>query len=484
MLKSRMNILSLRGQSRSFLSICTLFFAVFTAISCSKDEGTKDTQEFVVAFETASMNFGPEETTGEIKIVFSRPATENGSLEIVFEPHNLVYGTDFTTVPAAENGVLVVPVESGASQTSFTFNKLTTNPTDQEPEKSVEFSFGKINLPNGIANGNTTLLVSYSESASLGGNFAPNVGGPNEPNQVYVDLSGQTETVVRRDTWDLKFYSGNEFRVKLNASLFMMAAELPTVNLDDITEEDVQNLKTQMQFLVVGSEEFVDDPSGNINETAISEISIAPDENKVYLLKMGYEIGTDVPENGSVAISGESRGWKKIRILREGNNYVLHYADLNSTTHQEISISKDMTHNFTFFSFASQNTVSVAPVNWDLNFSTFTEVEAYPTGGFTAYGYSDYAKTNVQSKVKAYQVMTDQISYQDFSATNVQAANFDLDQRSIGANWRDVFEGSVFSDRFYVLQDSDGNRYKLRFISMVDEDGVRGYPRFEYRLLN
>ncbi|HET8838253.1 MAG TPA: HmuY family protein [Flavobacteriaceae bacterium] len=451
---------------------------------CSKDESTKDTQKFVVAFESPSLNFAPEETSEEITIVFSQAAPENGSLEIVFEPHNLVYGTDFTTIPAAENGIVVVPVENGTSQASFTFNKLTANPTDQEPEKSVEFSFGKINLTNGIANGNTTLLVSYSESASLGGNFAPNVGGPNEPNQVYVDLSGQTETIVRRDTWDLKFYSGNEFRVKLNSSLFMMAAELPTTNLDDISESDVQNLKTQMQFLVVGSEEFVDDPNGSITETAISEISIAPEENKVYLLKMGYEIGTDMPENGSVAISGESRGWKKIRILREGNNYVLQYADLNSTTHQEFTISKDAVHNFTFFSFETESVVEIAPENWDLNFSTFTEVEEFPTGGLTAYGYSDYAKTNVQSNVKAYQVLTTETSYQNFSSADIQVGNFDLDQRAIGANWRDVFEGTVFPDRFYVLQDSDGNRYKLRFITMVNEDGVRGYPKFEYQLLN
>lgn len=459
----------------------------FFAIGCSKDDETLGDSQFVVAFEKQSVSFSSDENSREINVVFSADAPQNGSVQIVFDTENLVYATDFTTVPPAENGIIALSVETGTAQTSFIFNKLTTNPAEGEPEKSVTFTFGEIGFPNGISQGNTSLLVAYSESASLGGNFSPNVGGPNEPNQVYVDLSGQSEMVVRRDKWDLKFYSGDEFRVKLNSSLYMMAAELQTTDIDAITETDVQNLQLEMAFLVEGSNEFVDDPSGNLNETAIAEISATPSENKVYLLKMGNEIGTETPENGSVAVAGAERGWMKIRILREENGYTLQYADLNATSHQEISISKDDTFNFVFFSLVSESIVNVEPVseNWDLCFTTFTEVLELPTGGLTAYGFSDYTKTNVLANVKAYRVSTDDFAYENFMASDVVEENFETDQRTLGSSWRKVTPPDRFliDTIFYVIKDADGNRYKLKFTALFNENGERGYPAFEYELL-
>lgn len=465
------------------LVLLTLFMA-----GCSKDDESGTQNEFVVAFEKQSLSFSSEENALDINLVFSNSASQNGSLQIVFQPHNLTYGTDFTTVPAANNGIIELSVEAGTLGTSFAFHKLTPNPTGDEPEKSVEFSFGKINLPNGTTQGNTTILVSYSENASLGGSFSPNVGGPNEPNQVYVDLSAQTETVVRRDVWDLGFYSGDEFRVKLNSSLYMMAAELETTDIDAVTETDVTSLQSQMAFTVAGSNEFVDHPSGDINQTVIAGISPTIEENKVYLVKMGHEIGTETPSAGSVAVAGEERGWMKIRILRDGNGYLLQYADLNASTHQEISISKSAGFNFTFFSFATEAVVPIEPAkeNWDLCFTVFTEVEELSsTDELTAYGYSDYVKTNVLTKTKAYRISTEDFSYEDFSLNDVAEEDFEITQQIIGSSWRNVFPPDRFliDNIFYIIKDSDGNTYKLKFTALMDENGLRGHPKFEYDLL-
>jgi hypothetical protein len=79
--------------------------------------------------------------------------------------------------------------------------------------------------------------------------------------------------------------------------------------------------------------------------------------------------------------------------------------------------------------------------------------------------------------------MTEDIAYQDFTSSNIDNSLYEIDQRVIGANWRDVFNG-LFNERFYIIQDTDGNTYKLKFTSMVNENGVRGYPKFEYQILN
>jgi hypothetical protein len=466
-----------------FLALLVLAFW-----GCSKDDDNSVTSEFVVAFENPSLSFSNGETEREIKLVFSGAATQNGMLQLVFDLTNMDYGTDFTTTPSAIDGVIEIPITAGSSGTTFLFDKLTPNPTEGKPEKSVEFSIAEVGLPGGKTQGNTTILVSYSENASLGGSFAPSVGGPNEPNQVYVDLSAQTETAIRRDVWDLAFYSGENFRVKLNASLYMMAAELQTTDIDAVTPNDAASLQPQMAFTVAGSNEFVDHPSGDIAKTVIAEISATPEENKVYLLKMGNEIGTDTPNPESVAVAGEERGWMKIRVLREGDNYILQYADLNSTTHKEVSISKSPGFNFTFFSLVNEKVANVEPVkeNWDLCFTVFTEVEELNSKGeLTAYGYSDYVKTNVLAQTQAYRVSTDDFSYDEFSIENLSEGNFEIDQQTIGSSWRNVIppDRILFNDIFYVLKDSAGNIYKLRFTALMDENGERGHPEFEYELL-
>ena len=56
-------------------------------------------------------------------------------------------------------------------------------------------------------------------------------------------------------------------------------------------------------------------------------------------------------------------------------------------------------------------------------------------------------------------------------------------QNIIGSNWRDVFTSTVTVDVFYILKDVNENYYKIRFLDLVNTDGERGYPRFEYTLL-
>jgi len=81
----------------------------------------------------------------------------------------------------------------------------------------------------------------------------------------------------------------------------------------------------------------------------------------------------------------------------------------------------------------------------------------------------------------------DTFTYDDFTATDVVAANFTTDQRSLGSSWRNGGgPGSLPSLKdnvFYVVNDTDGNMYKLKFLALTNEDGERGHPEFIYSLL-
>lgn len=324
-----------------------------------------------------------------------------------------------------------------------------------------------------------------------GAAIAPEVGGSNEPNQVYIDLSTNTATSVKRDSWDLGFYSGSEFKVVINGSIFMAVAPIDATDIDAIssTTEEVLNLQPQV---AVGTFEasnlaFIDNPNGDISETAITTIADNEDSNVVYLVNLGFEVGTEAATTGSVAISGNSRGWKKIRILKEGTSYLLQYANLDDTTHKEITISKDADYNFTFFSFNTEAIVNVEPkaTDWDLNFTVFTnKIE-----GFGSYGYSDYVVNNTKANTNAYLLDSevDTFTYDNFTLTDIISANFLNDQRGIGSSWRNGGgPGSLPSLKenvFYVVSDTDGNYYKLKFLALTNDAGTRGYPKFIYSLL-
>lgn len=477
-------------KTKLIFNFTILLFSGLILLGCSEDDDLWGSNEFVAAFKSPSESMESQQSEIEIEIVFSETTVSEGWLTVEFQSNNLNYGEgeDFTVNPVVEEGVIVIPIQKNSEGVSFKVKRLTE--VLPEENKFVEFSIASIEMPgkNTRIQGNKTLLLSFSETAALGGAISPNLGGANEPNQVYLELRSKKETTIRRDIWDLGFYSGNEFRVKLNSSLFMFAGKLSSTDITEVSMSEIESIKAKMIFLTEGSNQLVDAPSGELSGTAMDEISANNNENHVYLLKLGNEIGTNTPEPGGVAIAGPERGYKKIRVLRQGDDYILQYADLNETNYQEILIPKTNGYNFTFFSLNTQEIVSVEPSahRWDLNFTVKTEVEALPGEGYTAYGYSDYVETNSLANVKAYRVYTDEINYEDFTFNDISEPKFELNQRTIGASWRKVTppDKYVYDNIYYIIEDAEGNYYKLKFTALENENGVRGYPQFKYDLLN
>jgi hypothetical protein len=326
---------------------------------------------------------------------------------------------------------------------------------------------------------------------------APTVGGPNQPNQVYFDLSSNTENLKQRDSWDLGFSTGSDFRVIINGSIKMAVKQLNTTDITEVQTVDESVAVGYSTFATLG---YVDNPTGILTGagsgegTAIAEISDNAEDNKVYLVNLGYEVETVLPASG-VDLDGDARGWKKIRITKQGNNYVLQYADLDATTAQAVTISKDTDYNFVFVSLDNGQKVSVEPKKneWDINFTGFTNYYPYGTSQITYY-FSDFITSNIHGGTQVYEVVGEaadiESTYANFSLADVVNANFEAsttDQRMIGSNWRNggsqTSSPSIKDDRFYVVKDNDGNIYKLRFLALTNEDGERGHPVFEYELL-
>lgn len=468
---------------KNFILILTFVFLAFTA--CNSDDNAPQS-DVAVAFAETSYNLTSDATPVQIK--FSKPAPVAGTITLDVTETAVAYITDYTTTPTAASKKVVVPFAKDATSVEFTFNKI-KNATGSEV-KNVVFTISGTSFGGQISS-NKTIQLNFNETASLGTALSPLVGGPLEPNQVYVDLSSGKMTTALRNSWDLGFYSGTDFRVVLNSSVKMAAKQLKSTNIDEVQVAD----ETMIIAQGTGFPNQVDDSAGDITKTAIAAISPTDSDNKVYLLYLGNKPAAAAPVLGKDgAVGGDTRGWKKIRVLRSGSDYKVQYADIASTTHEEIVISKNSAYNFTFLSLIDKKVVNVEPQKnqWDINFTTFVNVIPYETTT-VPYFYPDYVTNNLNGNAKAYQVLTSAFTYEAFTLANVDNTKFTADQRNIGSNWRStsvpgpggipVTQFVLRTDRFFVIKDPAGNVYKLKFTGGAKADLERGHPSFQYAIL-
>ncbi|AZA54234.1 HmuY family protein [Chryseobacterium sp. G0201] len=324
---------------------------------------------------------------------------------------------------------------------------------------------------------------------------SPLVGGATEPNQVWFDLSEGKEVLTKRTDWDLAFYSGSNFKVVLNSSIMIAAGKIPSAtNIDQVTEASVATLKTQVQVANFNpaNEIYIDNVKGNFptDYTAIEDVKAVDSENAIYLVNMGKEIFTGAVPIGSVSTGGDSRGWMKVQVVRSGDGYKVKYAEVGATTHKELIIAKNAAYNYNFVSLKNNKEVFIQPEKkkWDICFTVFTNIIT----GAGSYIYADFVTHNNVGGVGAYEVVVTSGSgveaYNNFKSSNIDQSKFIYnDQRIIGSNWRNPVGTNgleVYGDRFYVIKDTDGYYFKLRFTRLTDsKTGERGFPQFEYKPL-
>ena len=474
------------------LFIALLMAVLFFGGACGDDNDAVSTAG--VAFETTAVGISDGSTSTEVKISFSRALMVASEIEITISESGVVYGTDYSTVPAASSGVLKLTVPAGSGSASFTVNRL----ADFIAKGSnVSFSLSTIDGESNVEiAGNTSVTVSFETIDSPGSSFTANIGGATEPNQVYVDLSTNRQTVVARTSWDLGFYTGNEDKVILNYATYAMAIALDKTDLNDVSASDTVGLSGTLFMSAAGSHVFVDSPDRSLDSLAIADVSATDSENKVYILNRGN--GPDAAASiapGSVEVDGKPLGWKKIRILKDGDDYVIQHADIAATSFSETRVSKEAAKNFSYFSFEADGSVEVEPLKnqWDIVFTVSSNIIPFGPGVYAAYGFSDFVLSNRLGGVEVAaieletddnsQVLDGQITYDDFKMENVDNNLFSPDGNVIGSGWRSVFTQSTVQNIFYLVKDFDGNIYKVQFLGLMDDQGNRGNSSLKYELL-
>ena len=299
-------------------------------------------------------------------------------------------------------------------------------------------------------------------------------------NSVFVDFSKDKATAVDRDSWDLGFYTGSDFKVILNSSNGASAIVLTSkTDLAAVTAADFDpnTLKVGQGG---GSFTIIDDgrEANILNKTAIAAISATDADNKVYIVNR---------KGGSNTVLATDELYK-IRILRKGTGYTLQYAKIAETVFNSIEVAKNNVTNFQYVSLVKRSTVVVEPLkaDWDLVWG----YSMYWTASGTSqlpYGFSDLVFINNLAGVSAAQVaVTATKTYASFAEADLATVTFSTNRDVIGSTWRNTTGAAigVRSDIFFVVKDGSDNVYKLKFNSFISNDGgTRGKPVIEYKLI-
>lgn len=342
-------------------------------------------------------------------------------------------------------------------------------------------------------NNDEILEIPISEGAILD----IEVGGPTQPNQVYVDFSTDMQTAVHKSIWDIAFYSGSEFVVILNSATEVMAQNLQKSDWAQVEESDYEGFKEQMNVDAIFSNLFspppypdwfaessnwIDSPDGDLNNTAIEKISTTEDVNNIYFINRGQ-----TPER-------IPRGEYLVRVVRSGNGYKIEFKIPGSAEMQTTEIAKDENFNLVYFNFDNGIVTSEPKKDlWDIAFTTYMEKLDVGGGIFIPYRFQDYViqnRTNAKVAVREIEESESVFdAYERFTLDDTNSLVFNNDLNNIGSTWRSVASptpGSVTGvkdDRFYIVEDSSGNFYKLLFTQMLNNEGERGFPQITYELL-
>ncbi|WP_051316001.1 HmuY family protein [Algoriphagus vanfongensis] len=306
-------------------------------------------------------------------------------------------------------------------------------------------------------------------------------GGATYPNTVYINLRATEQTPVARDSWDLAFATGSEFKVLINGTTGAMASATGKTDINEVGAGEIADVEASgelvLSFTNLEGILHVDDPSNPLSKPVIEAISATEAENEVYLLSRG-------------ASGVDAKALKKIRIIRNGEGYTLQHANADATTFTSVDIAKDTDFNLVYFSF-EDGIVSVEPEKdqWDLAWTAGTSSTPYPqaANGILAYFFQDLVYHNTTSNVGVAEVLEADLAYADFAEEDVMGLSFNTSDRlTIGSNWRGGggpnSSPEVKTDRYYIVKDTESNVYKVRFLSLT-KDGERGKPSFEYELV-
>lgn len=308
-------------------------------------------------------------------------------------------------------------------------------------------------------------------------------------NQIYIDLSTGEMTSIDVASWDLAFENDGD-AIRCNTAKKMAVAFPDETDFDAVTDD------ADLTYAY-------DDSDASLTGTAL----YGWETNQPYIIDLGLDI------------NGNTIGTKKIMITAKTTTTVsIQFADLDGSNAQTADITLGE-GNFTYYSLINAQTVSVEPASWDIVMTAVTlrtgavcsalGASAVPGTNCDIYRVGASAITNTYDGVavavdnphadleedddpdaEINQQTIESSNYADLTLADYTTLGASTEADAIGRTWFQILTPhssgvyAVYSFITYLVKDTDGNYYKLRFLAYKGGDNAEnGYPTFEYALM-
>ena len=262
--------------------------------------------------------------------------------------------------------------------------------------------------------------------------------------------------------WDLGFdCNPNGYLVKINGGKEVQVANTGTKDFSEIPS-------------LAGVEWEYDNPAGEWKGTAFGDWYDSLSRKchgYVYLIDRGQ---TANPR------------YKKLKFLTVNpSGYTFLFANLDGSDAHEYAVPKIANRNYSYINFDDPNKIiDLEPdrENWDILFTRYRHVY-YNMTPITPYSVTGV----ILNPNKVICAKDSTIGFENITAETLKEFEFTNRKDVIGFDWKrydfELNRYDVVRKYTYIIKDTKGFYYKLRFIDFYDEQGVKGAPKFETQRL-
>jgi hypothetical protein len=178
--------------------------------------------------------------------------------------------------------------------------------------------------------------------------------------------------------------------------------------------------------------------------------------------------------------------YKKLKFTNATtSNFSFVFANLDGSGANEYTVPKIAGRNYSYINFDDPNKIiDLEPEkeNWDILFTRYRHVY-YNTTPFTPYSVTGV----ILNPNKVICAKDSTIGFENITAERLKEFEFTNRKDVVGFDWKrydiDLNRYDVIRKYTYIIRDTKGFFYKLRFIDFYDEQGVKGAPKFETQRL-
>jgi hypothetical protein len=298
--------------------------------------------------------------------------------------------------------------------------------------------------------------------------------GENYENQLWFEFSTQRTWSNPFGIWDIGFSCSENNEIIINSGRHGSYGAIHYDNADfgDITTVDQAREKWHY-----------DNPNGAPDSLAFSSWYLPGGSGKItgkdrlYILNRGAD-------------SLGNKKFIKLKIVgREGGVYHFQWSLLeDSIPTNDIYLRINTNYNYVYYNFTLEKEVYNEPIDkecWDLLFTTYKE-EVKDDVTQKYYPYILRGVLINPNKVRVCE-LNNKIAFEQIDLEFAQTQNYSPFRNEIGYDWKiwnlSANKYTVDQNKIYLIQDTKGNFFKLKFVDFYDDQGRKGFPKLAWELL-